>query len=697
MSAELESDAQLEIGHVLFMDIVGFSKLLVDQQAVCAHRLNQIVRNTDQFRAAEAAGRLTRLPTGDGMVLVFFTGPEAPTRCAMQIASALKGASFGLRMGIHSGAVNKVVDVDGRSNLAGSGINLAQRVMDCGDAGHILLSKRAAEDLEQHSKWRPRLHPLGEFEVKHGVKVEIVSLYTNELGNPALPEKLKGKRVATKSSWLKPAIAGAVVIVIVSIGGWLASERRVGTSQTTVSAPEKSVAIFPFKPVSSQNRDEVLENGMADTLIAKLSTIAEIIIPSLSSAQKYSEQERDVVAAGRLLHVRSVLEGTLQRAADRIRVTARLIDVGDGHSIWSDTFDEKFTDVFAVEDAIAQKVANALALRLNTDEKQRLTKRYTENTEAYQLYLKGRFNWNKYTEDGYRKGIEFYKQAIEKDPNYALAYAGIADCYSLLGELGIASPKEMFPQAREFAEKALKLDDKLSEAHLSLGIVKLFYDWDLPAAEPELARARELNPSDPQVHHFYGHYLEFAGQLPEATAELKRGVDLDPTNLIVNAEYGFTFYIRHQYDQAIVQYRKTLELEPNFFLASVWIAQALEQKGIYAEALAELERAHKIDNWSWIVAEIGCVNAFLGKHDEARKIIAELTERAKREYIDETLIVYIFTAIGDKDQAFAWMEKGYQSRAGNLPWLEMEPKFDPLRSDPRFGIFVNRIFGNKSH
>src|SRR6266571_4380976 len=669
MNAELENDAQLEIGHVLSMDIVGFSKLLVDQQSECSHRLNQIVRNTEQFHAAEAAGRLIRLPTGDGMVLVFFTGPEAPARCAMEIARSLKQASSGLRMGIHSGAVNKVADVNDRSNLAGTGINLAQRVMDCGDAGHILLSKRAAEDLEQHSKWQPRLHHLGEFEVKHGVKIDIINLYTDEVGNPALPEKLQGKKVLPRSRFarfVKPIVAAALLVGIALVL-WLFVQRRgEGPSgpELAVIFPGKSVAVLPFKPLVASNRDEVLEAGMADTLIVKLSTSRAMIVPSLTSARKYDDQKHDSVATGRALRVNSVLEGSLQKSNDRIRVTARLIRVADGTSMWSGTFDEKFTDVFQVEDAIAEKVAAALQLRLSDEDRQRLTKRYTENTEAYQLYLKGRFYWNKYTEEGWRKSIEFFEQATAKDPNYALAYAGIADSYSLLGELGIVAPKEIFPQARSYAEKALQLDDNLSEAHLSLGIVKLFYDWNPPVAEPELARARELNPSDPQVHHFYGHYLEFAGRYDEAASEIKRGVDLDPTNLIVNAEYGWTFYIRRRYD----------------------------------EAIAELDRARKIDNWSWIVAEIGCVNAFLGKRDEARKIIAELTERATHEYIDETLIVYIFTALGDKDQAFAWMEKGFQSRAGNLPWMIMEPKFDPLRSDPRFGQFVRQIgLGVKSH
>src|SRR6266704_2993207 len=324
MNAELESDAQLEIGHVLFMDIVGFSKLLVDQQSECSHRLNQIVRNTEQFRIAESADKLIRLPTGDGMVLVFYTGPEAPARCAMEISRTLKDSSFGLRMGIHSGPVNKVSDVNDRSNLAGTGINMAQRVMDCGDAGHILLSRRVAEDLEQHSKWRPRLHHLGEFEVKHGVKIDIVNLYTDEVGNPALPMRLKDKKVTPLSPlarFAKPLIAAALLVAIALVGVWFflhrAEEGSPGLPLATIF-PGKSIAVLPFKPLVASNRDEVLEAGMADTLIAKLSTSREMIVPSLASARKYDDQRHDSVATGRALRVSSVLEGNLQKSGDRI-------------------------------------------------------------------------------------------------------------------------------------------------------------------------------------------------------------------------------------------------------------------------------------------------------------------------------------------------------------------------------------------
>jgi TolB-like protein/tetratricopeptide (TPR) repeat protein len=696
MNAELESDAQLEIGHVLFMDIVGFSKLLVDEQSDCSHRLNQIVRNTEQFRAAETANKLIRLPTGDGMVLVFYTGPEAPARCAMEIARALKDSSFGLRMGIHSGPVNKVSDVNDRSNLAGTGINMAQRVMDCGDAGHILLSKRVTEDLEQHSKWRPRLHHLGEFEVKHGVKIDIVNLYTDEVGNPALPPKLKDKKVTPSSPlarFPKPLIAAALLVAIALVGLWFVSHRSARTSANVAAVvPEKSVAILPFKPLSSQNRDEVLENGMADTLITKLSTIAEIIIPSLTSAQKYSEQEHDPLAAGRLLHVRTVLEGTLQKVADRIRVSARLINVADGASLWAGTFDEKFTDVFAVQDTIAQKVVAALALQLSGEEQKHLTKRYTENTEAYQLYLKGRFYWNKWSEDGFRKSIEYFKQAVEKDPNYALAYSGLADAYSLLCEWGSSPSNEIFPQARGYAEKALKLDETLSEAHLSLGLVKFLYDWDFPAAEKELRRAKDLDPKDAQVYHFYGHYLELIGRFDEAAEETKRGVAVDPTNLVLNSEVGMAYYWGRKYEQAAAQHRKTLEMDSTFSYASFSLAQDYIQLRKYQEAMAELNRMRPISqDWSWIVSEIGYLDGLLGKRAEAQKIIGELTARSANEYIDPCLLAFVYIALGDKDQAFAWMEKAFKERSGWILWLQVEPQFDPLRSDPRFKDLVHRI------
>ena len=438
--SESNPDLRLEIAHVLFIDIVGSSKLLTNEQSELMRELNQIVRSTEQFRAAEAADKLMRLPSGDGMALVFFTSPDAPVRCALEISKALGDQpKLPLRMGIHSGPVDEVIDVNDRLNVAGAGITTAQRVMDCGDAGHILLSKRIADDLAQNSKWRPHLHDLGECEVKHGVRINIVNFYTDGIGNPAPPEKVKR---ATQTSAAAPStrfinlrnptlLAGALLAAIaLAIGFWFFSQRaQRSTTASRVATPsvEKKIAVLPFKPLLPENRDRVLELGMADSLITKLSNIREMVVRSLNSVRKYGGLEQDPLAAGRELQVDSVLEGNVQKSGDRIRVTARLISVADGSSLWANTFDEKFTDVFSVQDAISQKVADALALRLSREENQRLTKRYTDNVEAYQLYLTGRYHWNKLTPLEITKSIGFFKQAIDLDPTYALAYFGLAE------------------------------------------------------------------------------------------------------------------------------------------------------------------------------------------------------------------------------------------------------------------------------
>lgn len=682
------SDSELEIGHVLFMDIVGYSKLLVDEQEQATARLNEIVRGTAQFRAAEAAGKLMRLPTGDGMVLAFSASPEAPVRCAVEIAKALQnGGGLPMRIGIHSGPVKQVTDVDGRMNLAGGGINIAQRVMDCGDAGHILLSRRAAEDLEQHSKWRDQLHELGECEVKHGVKIGLVNLYNKEIGNSARPSKLK-RPAAHSRRRAKNFILAAMILLVATIVGLLWWTQRGGGAGGAF--PEKSVAILPFKPLVASSRDEALEAGMADTLITKLSSSREIVVPSLAVTRKYDG--KDAAAIGHDLHVNCVLEGSVQKEGDFIRVTARLLNAAGGPPLWADTFDEKFTSVFDVQDRIAQKVADKLSLALNREEKERLTKRYTQNTAAYELYLKGRLHWNRYTEPDWRKSIEYFNQALALDRNYALAYSGLADSYSLLGEMAYAPAHDTFPYARVNAQKALALDEKLASAHLSLAIVKLFYEWDFAGAGEHLRRARELDPQNAQVYHFNGHYFELTKKFEEAIEETKRGISLDPTNLVVNAELGFAYYLGRQPDGAIAAAHKTLQIDQTFAYAA-WVAvQAYESKGMYQEALSEIDRALPgSENWSWLVADKGYVFALQGQREAALKIVAELRQRGDTEYIDSVLCAYIYIALGDKDAAFALLEKAVEDRSGFIGWIEIEPKFDPLRSDPRYAALLKRM------
>jgi TolB-like protein len=487
------------------------------------------------------------------------------------------------------------------------------------------------------------------------------------------------------------AIIGLLVVVIsfLVVTRYLPKPAvPLATSNAPAPIPEKSVAILPFTPLSLQNRDEVLESGMADTLIAKLSTTGEIIIPSLTSARKYAEQERDPLAVARLLGVRAVLEGSVQLVGDRLRVTARLINVADRASLWAGTYDEKFTDVFAVQDAIAEKVAAALALRLSGDDRSRLTKRATENTEAYKLYLSGRFHWNKFTEEGFRKAIDFFKLALEKDPAYALAYSGLADAYSMLADIGAAVPNEAFPKARVYAESALKLDDTLADAHLSLGIVKLLYEADFPGAEIELRRAKELNPNNAHVYHFYGHYLQLTGRREEAIVEMKRGGELDPTSSGIMMELGTAYLFTHQYDAAIAQMRRTLELNPSDVFPSVVIADLKTYQGKPEEALRDLDKlgAAIADN-PWAMGARAHAYAASGQRAEAEKLLAKAKSLPGE---DPRVVAWIHVSLGDKDQAFAELSKLLVVNRALIPWIDLDLSFHPLRSDPRYAELFRR-------
>jgi TolB-like protein/class 3 adenylate cyclase len=699
---EPKSDLRLEIAHVLFIDIVGYSKRMIDEQHELLQDLNQIVRNTAAFRSAEASANLIRVPTGDGMALVFSTTPEAPVQCALEISKALRSHSeLQVRMGIHSGPVSGIKDVNDRSNIAGAGINVAQRVMDCGDGGHILLSKRVAEDLEQYRQWRPYLHELGECEVKHGARVSLVNLYRDEVGNPAIPEKLKKERETTPAApSVKPAklrkpllLTGAILVTsALVIGFWAFSHRHSQKVANALSSPEKRIAVLPFKPLAPENRDQVLELGMADSLIAKLSNIREIVVRSLNSVRKYSGLDQDPVAAGRELEVSSVLEGNVQKSGDRIRVSARLINVADGSSLWANTFDEKFTDVFAVQDAISQKVADALALRLSGEENKRLTRRYTENVEAYQLYLTGRYHWNKLTPPEITKSIEFFKKAIELDPTYALAYFGLADAYRSLAPTSEVPSKDTLPQAQAAATKALELDETLAEPHATLAFIHTWYDWDWSAAEREAKRAIELNPNWSFGHIAYAQMLSVTGRSQEAIAEGARAVELDPLSLIINALNGYHLHLARRDDEAIARLKKTLELDSSFWIAHQFLGMAYIEKKMYPEAIAEFSQAVKLSGGnSEPLALNGYALVLFGDVAKARAVLEELKSLSSQRYLPPSNLALLSYVLGEKDEAFNWLEKAYQDRDIRLCRLKVDSKWDSMRSEPRFREILKRL------
>jgi adenylate cyclase len=528
MPGEPSSELKFEIGHVLFIDIVGYSKLLINEQSEQLETLKKIVRGTEQFRLAEAEGKLLRLPTGDGGALVFRTNPEAPVLCTLEIGKELKKhPELHVRMGIHSGPVNQITDLNEQANIAGAGINIAQRVMDCADAGHILLSKHVADDLEQYPRWRPYLHELGECEVKHGVRIGVVNLYGDEIGNPQVPKQLKVLRKhRARTRWA--AIAAALLLLIGVVTAFVIVSKKSAQSISTI--PEKSIAVLPFESLSEEKANAYFTDGIPEEILTRLAKIADLKVISRTSTQQFQSKPANLSEIAKQLGVANILEGSVQRSADQVRVNVQLVKAATDAHLWADTFDRKLTDIFTVESEIAKAVADTLQAKLSGKEQSTIAARPTENSEAHDLYLKGRYFFGKRTADDFKRAIDYFHQAIAKDPNYALAYAGLADSYVLLpGYSNESSSAELFSKARAAAEKALAIDKNLAEAHVSLGLVLNDADLNLKAAKREYGRALELNPNYAAAHYFLGiSVLAPLGQVDQAIVELKRAVELDP-------------------------------------------------------------------------------------------------------------------------------------------------------------------------
>src|SRR4026209_1916961 len=430
MPAEVKKEIQLEIAHVLFIDIVGYSKLSINEHHAAVEDLNQIVRATEQFQKAEAGSRLLKIPTGDGMALVFYTSPEAPAQCAVEISRALKEhPHLQLRMGIHSGPVSGVVDVNERANLTGAGINLAQRVMDCGDAGHILLSRHVAEDLEEYEQWRPLLHDLGTSEVKHGVRISVTHLYSDEVGNPQRPKKfLALKKHRSHVRWAEVAIALLVLAAV--IAAFLFVLR--GPMRSALTVAEKSVAVLPFENLSSDKENAFFADGGQDEILTNLARITDLKVISRTSVMQYKTGlQRNLREIGQQLGVAHLLEGSVQRSANRVRVNAQLIDARTDAHLWAQTYDRDLADVFAIQSEIAKAIADQLQARLSTNAKAAIEKAPTTDLAAFDLYTRAKTlllstSFGPTLEQNLRQAVELLNQAVQRDPAFFQAYCQLA-------------------------------------------------------------------------------------------------------------------------------------------------------------------------------------------------------------------------------------------------------------------------------
>jgi TolB-like protein/Flp pilus assembly protein TadD len=640
------------------------------------------------------------LPTGDGGALVFRNTQEAPVLCALEISKALKNhPELQVRMGVHSGPVNEVADLNEQMNVAGAGINIAQRVMDCGDAGHILLSKHVAEDLEDYARWRPYLHELGECETKHSGIISVVNLYDDEVGNPQLPEKLKEaqREHAAKAAASRPAPTfrrkrlligvGFLLIAAIGIGFWIYSR------QATVIPSGKSIAVLPFENLSEDKANAYFADGIQEEILTRLAKIGDLKVIARTSTQLYQSKPANLSEIAKQLGVANILEGSVQRSADQVRVNVQLIKAATGAHLWADTFDRKLTDIFAVESDIAKTIADTLQAKLTRSEEHAIAARPTENSEAHQLYLKGRFFWNKRTGNDLKKSIDYFNQAIEADPNYALAYAGVADAYVLLPTYTAGTPRESYPKAEAAAKKALELDDKLAEAHTSLALAIWLYDFDFSQATREFQRAIELNPNYAAAHQQYGNNtLSALGRFDDAIVEGKQAVELDPLSLIINTDLGTNYLYARRYDEAIAQLRKTLEMTPGFYYAYLYLGQALEMKGARDTAIAEYQRARALNDDPAVLGLLAHVYGLSGNKTEALKILDQLKELSNQRYVSAYSFALVYLGLGDKEEALRWLEKSYQDRAGSdIGYIRVDPLLDPLRGDPRFEALAEKI------
>jgi serine/threonine-protein kinase len=466
-----------------------------------------------------------------------------------------------------------------------------------------------------------------------------------------------------------------------------------GLAGARSSIPEKSIAVLPFDNLSRDPDNAYFCEGVQDEILTRLAKVADLKVISRTSTQRFKSAPNDLREIAKQLGVAHILEGSVQKASDQVRVNVQLVNaLTDAHR-WAETYDRKLTDIFAVETEIAKTIADTLQAKLSGSEQHALAARPTDNAEAHQLYLKGRFFWNKRTGNDLKKSLDYFQQAIAIDPNYALAYAGLADAYVFLPGYNAGTPRDCYPKAMAAAKKALELDDTLAEAHTSLALAIWYYDFDSSQANREFQRALELNPNYAIAHQQYGNnILSALGRFDDAIAEGKRAVELDPLSLIINSDLGTDYYFAGRFDEAIAQLRKTLEMDPGFYYAHVNLGQVLTAKRAFDEAISEYQKARALNDDPFVLGLLAHVYGSFGNKTEALKLLEQLKELSRQRYVSAYSFVVADVGLGDKEEAVRWLELGYQDRAGNdIGWIRVDSLLDPLRGDPRFEALAEKI------
>jgi len=580
-SANAKTDLPLEIAHILFIDTVGYSKLPLSEQRELQELLNQIVRGTSCFRAAEVAGKLIRLPTGDGMALVFAESIAAPLNCALEITEKLRShPQLSVRMGIHTGSISRVIDVNDHVNIAGSGLNIAQRVMSCGDARHILMSKHVADDLAEYPQWRPFLHDLGECEMKHGQKVAIVSFYSEEAGNPGVPQRLQQlnhEHVLQRRALLNRRLKFAAIALFVLLAAVVVLFYRRPALPPTV-VPEKSIAVLPFENRSDDAANAYFADAIQDEILTRLSKIADLKVISRTSTQQYRSSPGNLTAIARQLGVANVLEGSVQKSANVVRVNVQLIKAANDSHVWADTFDRQLSDILAAESEIARTIADQLRAKMTGQEQRAIATKSTDNSEAYDAYLRGLAYTLKpgNTNANARSAQNYFREAVRLDPKFALGWALLSytDAHGYL-TLSLDPTTALREEARQAAETALTLQPDLGEARLAQGEYHYACLKDYDAAIRYFEQARPLLPNDSRIPEVLAYVARRRGQWDQSESYFNEAEQLDPRNVRIMLEHAFLYDSRREFSKARRKSEQILDIipdDPNTLLEEVDIA-----------------------------------------------------------------------------------------------------------------------------
>src|SRR5688572_31502766 len=641
-SQQLEGDRRLAA--IMFTDMVAFTALAQRNEVLALELLEEqrrLVRSLlPKYRGREVDA------IGDGFLVEFASSLEA-VRCAVDIQSALKHTNakrsedkrIWIRIGIHLGDI-----VHNGTKVAGDAVNVASRIEPLAPPGGICITAQ--------------------------VYASVVSMVDYVFKSLGMPE-------------LKNVVMPIEVFRIAGFG-----QSVIRPTQIKAMMPPDRVAVLPFTNISMDPADEYFADGMTEEMTSSVSKMKGLRVIARTSVMRYKGTHKPIAEIGRELNVGSVLEGSVRKAGDKIRINVQFVDTLNEEPQWTREYDREFRDVFAIQSDIARHVAEALREHVLGGE----VRRATGSPEAYINYLRGRQLWNKRTEESLKKSIDFFEEALKHDINYAQAYTGLADTYATLAFLDFMAPHEAYPKAKEAASRALALDAKLAEAHTSLGLIRFQYDWDWNGSEAEFREAIRLNPNYAPAHHFFADYLKAMGRFDEALSEIKKAQELDALSLAINTGVGHVLYLSGQYDKAIEQYRRAVELDPSFMVTLVWLGRRYLGEAFFAEAIAELETAVRLSGESTVaLAMLGHGLASAGRRDEAMRILENLKVRSTSQYVPSYWIAVIYNGLKDREQTVAWMRKAFDERSSWLVWSNVEPRFAWLRDDPDFSSLMNAM------